>query len=79
MSVDTHVPSSSTQTLSFSVRNMLSRLGITVLLGHTEIDNVDDCAERMDTFAHLQLRQNSLFAPLVPGRPIRKLSGFMSR
>src|SRR5882762_7226145 len=47
MSVDTHVSSRSTQTLSFSIWNVLFRLGITILLRHTEIDNVDNCMQNM--------------------------------
>ena len=41
MGVDTHVTSSSGQRLSLSIRNVLLRLRVSVLLGHTEIDDVD--------------------------------------
>lgn len=41
MGVDTHVTGGSRQRLAFSVRNVLLRLGVTVLLGHTEVNNVD--------------------------------------
>jgi hypothetical protein len=41
MSVDTHVTSGTGQRLALPVRDVLLRLGITVLLGHTEVDNVD--------------------------------------
>ena len=40
MSVDTHVPRGPTQTLPFPVRYVLLRLGISILLGHTEVDDV---------------------------------------
>ena len=46
MSVDTHIPSGSAQTLSFPVRNVLFRLWVTVLLRHAEINNMDDCVKR---------------------------------
>jgi hypothetical protein len=39
--VDTHVTSSTRKRLALPVRDVLLRLGITVLLGHTEVDNVD--------------------------------------
>lgn len=38
MSIDTHIPSRTTQTLPLSIRDMLLRLGIAILLGHPEID-----------------------------------------
>jgi len=40
VSVDTHVPSSTAQTLSFSVWNVLFCLWITVLLRHPEINHM---------------------------------------
>jgi hypothetical protein len=42
MGVDTHVTRSARERLAFPVWDMLLRLGITVLLGHTEVDNVDN-------------------------------------
>lgn len=39
--VDTHVPCSTAQTLALSIRNVLLGLGISVLLGHTEVNNMD--------------------------------------
>lgn len=42
MGVDGHVSSCSTQTLPLSIRDMLLRLWISVLLGHTKIDYVYD-------------------------------------
>lgn len=42
MGVDTHVSCSSGERLAFSIWNVLLRLGVAVLLGHTEIDNVDN-------------------------------------
>lgn len=40
--VDTHVTCRTRQRLAFSVGNVLLRLGITVLLRHAEVDDVDD-------------------------------------
>ena len=42
MCIDTHVTSCPTQTLSFSVRNVLLCLRIPVLLRHTEVYDVDE-------------------------------------
>lgn len=42
MRVDTHVASSARQGLALAVRDVLLGLGIAVLLGHTEINHVDD-------------------------------------
>lgn len=42
MRVDTHVTGGTRQRLAFSVGNVLLRLGITVLLCHTKVDDVDD-------------------------------------
>lgn len=41
MRVDAHVSRSATETLAFPVGNVLLGLWISVLLGHTKIDNVD--------------------------------------
>lgn len=41
MGVDAHVTSSSRQGLSLSIRNVLLRLRVSVLLSHTKIDDVD--------------------------------------
>lgn len=41
MSVDTHVTGGTTETLPFPVRNVLLGFGVPVLLGHTEIDDVN--------------------------------------
>jgi hypothetical protein len=40
MGVYAHVSRSPTQTLAFTIRDVLLRLWITVLLGHTKVDNV---------------------------------------
>ena len=40
--VDTHVASSARQGLALAVRDVLLGLGVTVLLGHAEIDDMDD-------------------------------------
>ena len=79
MSVDTHIPSGSTQALSFSVWDVLLRLWVAVLLRHTKIDDVDDYVQKYINILPSLLRLDLLFAPLVAGRPIKKLSGFMSR
>lgn len=42
MGVDAHVTSSSRKGFSLAVGNVLFRLGITVLLGHAKVDDVDD-------------------------------------
>jgi hypothetical protein len=42
MCVDTHVTSSTGQRFPLTVRDVLLGLGITVLLGHTEINHVND-------------------------------------
>ena len=42
MGVDTHVTSGTRERLAFSVRDVLLRLGVTVLLRHTKVDDVDD-------------------------------------
>lgn len=42
MGVDTHVSSSTRERLAFSIGNVLLGLGITVLLGHTEIHDMND-------------------------------------
>ena len=46
MGVDAHVPRCATKTLSFSVRDVLFWLGITVLLGHSKVHNVYDLLKR---------------------------------
>ena len=40
MCIYTHVPRSATQTLLLSIRNMLFRLWIPILLRHSEIDHI---------------------------------------
>ena len=42
MSVDAHVPSRPAQTLPFPVRDVLLRLRVSILLCHTEVDDVDE-------------------------------------
>jgi hypothetical protein len=42
MRVDTHVASGTRKRFAFPVRDVLLRLGVTVLLGHTKVDNVDN-------------------------------------
>jgi hypothetical protein len=42
MGVDAHVASGTGQRLALPVGNVLLRLGVTVLLGHTKVDNVDN-------------------------------------
>jgi hypothetical protein len=42
MGVDAHVTRGSRKRLAFPIRNVLLRLGIAVLLSHTEVDNVDN-------------------------------------
>lgn len=78
MGVDAHVPRSTTQALSFAIGYMLFGFRVAILLGHTEIDHMDNLmgsaeAERCCRREHL------LLLPFVPVRPIKKLSGLMSR
>lgn len=42
MGIDRHVSCCSTQTLSLSVRDMLFCFGVSVLFGHSEINNVNN-------------------------------------
>jgi hypothetical protein len=42
MGVDTHVTGSSRQTLAFPIGDVLLRLGVSVLLSHAEIDDMDN-------------------------------------
>lgn len=42
MCVDTHIPSGTGQRFAFAVRYVLLRLGIAVLLSHTEINNMNN-------------------------------------
>lgn len=42
MGVDTHVTSGTRKRLAFPVRDVLLCLGVTVLLRHTEVDDMDD-------------------------------------
>lgn len=42
MGVDAHVTRGSRQRLALPIRNVLLRLGVTVLLGHAEVDHVDN-------------------------------------
>jgi len=41
MGIDAHVSSSAAQALSFAVRNMLFCFGVTILLGHSEVNDMD--------------------------------------
>lgn len=42
MSVDGHVSGRAGEGFALSVRNVLFRLGVTVLFGHAEVNDVDD-------------------------------------
>lgn len=42
MRVDAHVTGRTAQTLPLPVRNVLLRLRVSVLLGHAEVDDVDN-------------------------------------
>ena len=84
MSVDAHVPCRPAQALSFAIRYMLFGFRIAVLLGHAEIDHVNDLMNRNQPTLSLGERrsggsEHSPLLPFVPGRPIKKLSGLMSR
>jgi hypothetical protein len=43
MSVDAHVPSCATQTLSLPIGDVLLRLGVTVLFRHAKVDHMNNC------------------------------------
>ena len=45
MGVDAHVSSGTAQALSLAIGYMLFGLGVTILLGHAEVDHVDDLTE----------------------------------
>lgn len=79
MSVDAHIPSSSTQTLPFPVRDMLAGFRIAVLLGHTEVDDTMEQEMKLRTPKLNDMTYKTVDAFLVPGGPIKKLSGLMSR
>ena len=79
MGIDTHVSCRTTQALPFPVRNVLLGLGIPILLRHTEIDDVDDYTPTNSGGRALRYNMVVPLEVLVPGRPIRKLSGLMSR
>jgi hypothetical protein len=80
MGVDAHIPRRPAQALSFAIGYMLLGFWVTVLFGHSEIDHVDDLIGRTLSAVKMGLeRKHSLLLPFVPGRPIRKLSGLMSR
>lgn len=79
MGVDTHVPCRTAQTLPFTVRDVLFGLGIPILLRHTEIDDMDDCTSTRSDGQALGDYMAVPLAVLVPGRPLRKLSGLISR
>jgi hypothetical protein len=78
MGVDAHIPSGSTETLPFTIRDVLFGLGITVLLGHTKINDMHDCFVILGSRV-FPVPVNSLLDALVPARPMRKLSGLISR
>ena len=84
VSVNAHVPCRPAQALSFAIGYMLLGFRVTVLFSHTEIDHVDDLMEPCSADAKCGQRksreeEHSPLLPFVPGRPIRKLSGLMSR
>lgn len=50
MCVDAHVSRCATQTLALSVRYVLLRFRISILLGHTEIDDMNDCGRGEESY-----------------------------
>lgn len=79
MRVDTHVASRPAQRLALAIGDVLLRLRITILLGHTKVDDMDYCRPLDELCFRKATLQSAPFAFLVPGRPIKKLSGLMSR
>ena len=79
MGVDAHVARGSAQALSFSVGNVLLRLGIPVLLRHAKVDDVHHWAADHLNKRRGEGEEDGPFEFFVPGRPMRKLSGLISR
>lgn len=65
MSIDAHVPSRTAERLAFSVRDVLFRLGITVLLRHSKVDNMNDCVRNVGQLSVMTLpKAASYYLPL---------------
>lgn len=79
MGVDAHIARRPTQALSFTVGYMLLGFRVTILLGHPEVDHVDDLMGSADAEGSAFRGVHLPLLPFVPGRPIKKLSGLMSR
>lgn len=90
MGIDAHVTSGATEALPFPIWDMLLSLWIPVLLSHTKIDDMNDydtCVttperKRLEHQPRAKTRgqmKRSLLEAFDPARPIRKLSGLISR
>lgn len=79
MGVDAHVACRATQALSFTIRYMLLGFRITILFGHPEVDHVNDLMTSDGAKCRFFGERHLPLLPFVPGRPIKKLSGLMSR
>lgn len=90
MGIDAHVTSGATEALPFPIWNMLLSLWIPVLLSHTKVDDVNDydtcvttrARKRLEHQPRVKTRGRMKRSPLDvfdPARPIRKLSGLISR
>jgi hypothetical protein len=78
MSIDAHVSRRATQTFPFPVRNVLLGFRIAVLFGHSEVNDMNDYKTYVNIISAMNVG-NSRLAAFVPGRPMRKLSGLISR
>lgn len=81
MGVNTHIACRPTQALSFTIGYMLLGFRVTILFGHPEVDHVNGLTASADVKSDVFGGGHSLFLllPSVPGLPIKKLSGLMSR
>jgi len=81
MCVDTHITSGTRQRLALTVGNVLLGLGITVLLGHTEVDDMDDVGSlgrgaTNEEVVGLYVAVNEvLFVDRLDARKLEKLAG----
>ena len=83
MGVDAHVPCWREQAFSFAIRYMPG-FRMVVMLSHAEIDHVDYLVDHDQPTLNPGERrgggsEHSPSLPFVPGRPIRKWSGLISR
>lgn len=78
MSINAHVSRRATQTFPFPVRNVLLGFRIAVLFSHSKVNDMNDYETHVNVMSAMNVG-NLRLAAFVPGRPMRKLSGLMSR